>query len=118
MRKRWLPSSDRAMRLNIPPIALAVLLLPTPPATAAPRTHTVVIDAMKFGPMPAGVRPGDRIVWINKDLFRHTATAKDGSFNVDLMPGARSASVVRKPGAIPVFCRYHPAMRTTLKVSS
>ena len=106
------------MRFHVLPIALAVLLLPTPPATAAPRTHTVVIDAMKFGPMPAGVRPGDRIVWINKDLFRHTATAKDGSFNVDLMPGAQAASVVRKAGAIPIFCRYHPGMRTVLKVSA
>ena len=106
------------MRLRVPPIALAVLLLPTPPATAAPRTHTVVIDAMKFGPMPAGVKPGDRIVWINKDMFRHTATAKDGSFDVDLMPGARAASVVKRAGAIPVICRYHPGMRATLKVSA
>jgi plastocyanin len=106
------------MRLRVPPIALAVLLLPTPPATAAPRTHTVVIDAMKFGPIPAGVKPGDRIVWINKDMFRHTATAKDGSFDVDLMPGARAASVVKRAGAIPVICRYHPGMRATLKVSA
>lgn len=104
--------------MRVPPIALAVLLLSTPPAMAAPRTHTVVIGAMKFGPMPAGVRPGDRIVWINKDMFRHTATAKDGSFNVDLMPGAQAASIVKRAGAIPVFCRYHPGMRTVLKVSA
>ena len=104
--------------MRILPIALAVLLLPTPPAMAAPRTYTIVINAMKFGPMPAGVRPGDRIVWINKDMFRHTATARDGSFNVDLMPGAKGTSVLRKAGVIPVFCRYHPGMRTMLKVSA
>ena len=118
MPKCWLRSSDRAMRLHVPAIVLAVLLLPMPPATAAPRTHTIVIQAMKFGPMPAGVRPGDRIVWINKDMFRHTATARDGSFNVDLMPGARGSTVAGKAGAIPVFCRYHPGMRTVLKVSA
>jgi plastocyanin len=106
------------MRIPGPYIALAVLLLPTPPATAAPRTHTIVIEAMKFGPMPAGVKPGDRIVWINRDLFRHTATAKDGSFNLDLMPGKQAATVVKRVGAIPVFCRYHPGMRTMLKVSA
>ena len=104
--------------MRVTHIALAVLLLSTPPAMAAPRTHTVVIDKMKFGVMPAGVKPGDRIVWVNKDMFRHTATARDGSFNVDLMPGAKGTSVVRRAGAIPVFCRYHPAMRTTLKVSA
>ena len=98
-------------------VALAVLLMPSPPASAAPRTHTVVIDKMKFGAVPAKLRAGDRIVWINKDMFRHTATAKDKSFDVDLQPGARGVSVVRKSGAIPVVCRYHPGMRAMLKVS-
>ena len=98
-------------------IALSVLLMPLPPASAAPRTHSVVIDKMKFGPMPAGLHAGDRIIWVNKDMFRHTATAKDGSFDVDLQPGASGVSVVRKAGAISVVCRYHPGMRAMLKVS-
>ena len=97
-------------------IALAVLLMPLPPASAAPRTHMIVIDAMKFGPVPAALRPGDRIIWVNKDMFRHTATAKDGSFDVDLQPGSKGVSVVRKAGAISVACRYHPGMRAMLKV--
>ena len=104
------------MRLSAPAIALAVLLLPPPPAMAAPRTHVVVIDKMKFGAMPAGVRAGDRITWANKDLFRHTATARDGSFDIDLMPGARKTVLIRKAGAIPVVCRYHPGMTAMLKV--
>ena len=104
------------MRLDAPLVALAVLLLATPPAAAAPRTHVVVIDKMKFGAMPAGVRAGDRISWVNKDMFRHTATAGDRSFDVDLPPGARKMSVVRKAGEIAVICRYHPGMRTTLRV--
>ena len=104
------------MRFCTPPIALAVLLLPPPPAMAAPRTHVVMIDKMKFVAMPAAVRAGDRITWVNKDLFRHTATARDGSFDVDLMPGARKTVLIRKAGAIPVFCRYHPGMTALLKV--
>ncbi|WP_294120581.1 hypothetical protein [Sphingomonas sp.] len=111
------------MRVRTPIIALAVLLLSSPPAVAAPQTptpqtHVVVIDKMKFGTVPASVRIGDRILWVNKDLFRHTATAKDGSFDVDLAPGARATSIVRKAGALLVNCRYHPAMRATLKVSA
>jgi plastocyanin len=104
------------MRFHAPPIALAVLLLPSPPAMAAPPTHVVVIDKMKFGVMPARVRAGDRITWVNRDLFRHTATAKDGSFHVDLQPGAKATVTVRRPGAIPVVCRYHPGMKAMLKV--
>jgi plastocyanin len=106
------------MRVCAPTIALAVLLLSSPPAVAAPQTHIVVIDKMKFGAVPPSVRVGDRILWVNKDMFRHTATARDGSFSVDLPPGARGASIVRKAGALLVNCRYHPAMRATLKVSA
>ena len=97
-------------------IAPAVLLMPMPPASAAPRTHTVVIDKMKFGAMPTGLHAGDRIVWVNKDMFRHTATAKDGSFDIDLKPGATGVTIL-KAGAISVVCRYHPGMRAMLKVS-
>ena len=109
------------MRFRVPLIALAVLLLPPPPSVAAPRTtprtHVVVIDKMKFGAMPASVRAGDRISWVNRDLFRHTATAKGGGFDVDLPPGAKATTVVRGKGAITVTCRYHPGMRATLKVT-
>jgi plastocyanin len=104
------------MRLRAFIVALTALSMPMPPASAAPRTHTVVIDQMKFGAVPANLRVGDRIVWVNKDMFRHTATAKDKSFDVDLQPGAKGVSVVRKAGAISVICRYHPGMRAMMKV--
>jgi plastocyanin len=104
------------MTLRALVIALVVLSMPLPPASAAPRTHQVVIDKMKFGAVPADLRVGDRILWVNKDIFRHTATAKDRSFDVDLQAGASGTSVVRKTGAISVICRYHPGMRAMLKV--
>lgn len=117
MPSNWRPGSDRAMKAPAFTVALAVLLMPSPPASAAPRTYTVVIDKMKFGPVPASLHPGDRIVWLNKDMFRHTATAKGGSFDLDLKPGASAATTVRKAGAIVVVCRYHPGMRAMLKVA-
>ena len=104
------------MRLRASIVALAVLLMPLPPASAAPRTYTVVIDKMKFGATPTGLHAGDRIVWVNKDMFQHTATAKDKSFDLDLKPGASGTTVVRKAGAISVVCRYHPGMRAMVKV--
>ena len=102
--------------MRMPPAGLAVLLLSSPALAAAPRTHVVVIGQMKFGQAPAGVRPGDTILWINRDIFRHTATARNGSFNVDLPPNARARTVVRAKGAIPFYCKYHPGMTGTLRV--
>ena len=95
----------------------ALLLFAPQPVAAAPQTHVVVIDKMKFGPLPAGVRAGDTIVWENRDMFRHTATAKDGSFNIDLAAGAKGKTVVRKAGAIAFTCKYHPGMRGVLKAA-
>ena len=85
-------------------------------AAAAPHTYTVVIDKLKFGPLPAQLHKDDAIIWVNKDMFRHTATAADHSFDVDLMPGKAGKIVLKKSGTIPFICRYHPNMRGTLQV--
>lgn len=96
--------------------AAALLLWTPPPAAAAPRTHMIVMEKMKFGAVPS-VKAGDTILWVNKDMFRHTATAKNGAFNVDLAPGAKGKMVVRKAGSIAFTCKYHPGMRGMLKVA-
>jgi plastocyanin len=102
------------MRIALLP--LAFLLAAMAPATA-PKTHTIVIDKMKFGPIPARVRVGDTILWVNRDLFKHTATARDGSFNVDLVRGASGRTLVGKAGTFPFYCIYHPGMKGSLVVA-
>jgi plastocyanin len=79
-------------------------------AAAAPTVHRIVIAKMKFGPAPRNLRVGDTIVWVNQDMFRHTATARDRSFNLDLPPSASARTVIRRAGAIPYYCIYHPGM--------
>ena len=96
--------------------AAAALLWTASAAAAAPHTYTVVIDKMKFGPVPALLHKGDSIVWVNHDLFRHTATATDHSFDVDLQPNGKAKTVLNKAGTIAFVCRYHPGMRGTLHV--
>ena len=95
--------------------AAALLLWTPPPAAAAPRTHVIVMEKMKFGAVPA-VKAGDTILWVNKDMFRHTATARNGAFNVDLAPGAKGKTVLRKAGEFAFTCKYHPGMRGVLRV--
>ena len=87
------------------------------PAEAAPKVHTIVMNKMAFGPAPAGIKAGDLILWVNKDLFRHTATARDKSFDVNLAAGKSARMVVRKAGLINYFCRYHPGMKGQLAVA-
>jgi plastocyanin len=95
----------------------ASLLLSTPVA-AAPQTHVIVMDKMKFGAVPTKIRKGDTILWVNRDLFRHTATAANKSFDVDLPPKTQKRMTIRTSGAIAFICKYHPGMRGMLRVAA
>lgn len=102
-----------------PPFLAALLIaaaLAARPAAADPTVHVIRIADMRFGPAPAGVRVGDAIEWVNADLFEHTATARDRSFDLDLKPGAAARIVVRSAGEIAYFCRFHPGMTDRIVV--
>ena len=100
--------------------ALALGLLASIDAAAlakpAPRSFRVTIADMKFGPTPKDLRAGESIEWVNADIFRHTATARNGAFDVDLAPKARVRTVLRKAGEVSFYCRYHPRMTGKLTV--
>ena len=83
-------------------------------ASAEPRAHVVVMQNMRFGPIPAGIKAGDTILWVNRDVVPHTVTARDRSFDLILAAGRSGRTVVRAPGTIAFYCRYHPAMRSVL----
>src|SRR5256885_15037088 len=96
--------------------ALLLAVLTGSPAAAAPHTYTIVIDKLKFGPMPPTLHKGDTIIWANRDFLQHTATAADHSFDVNLPAGKAAKTLLRKSGSIPFVCRYHPGMRGILTV--
>ena len=87
-----------------------------PATTRAHRVHVIVIDKMQYGPIPTDVRAGDIIEWTNKDILEHSATARDGHFDVDLKPGA-SGRVTVTVGTVVFFCKFHPTMTGTLVVN-
>lgn len=95
----------------------AAVILSSPLSLAAGRRYEIILAKMKFGLAPEGLRVGDTVVWVNRDLFRHTATARDLSFDVDLAPNAEAAVVLAHPGIVAVYCRLHPGMNLQLEVS-
>jgi plastocyanin len=86
-------------------------------AKPGPHSFRVTIADMKFGPAPANARVGDVIEWVNADIFQHTVTARNGAFDVDLAPGARARTKLRKPGRVAFYCRYHPGMTGVILVA-
>jgi plastocyanin len=81
-------------------------------AFAAPRTHVVVIEGMKFSPEVLEVHVGDTIVWNNKDFFPHTVTAEDHGFDSkEIASGSSWKLKITKAGDMPYFCTLHPVMK-------
>ena len=77
----------------------------------APVTHVVTIENMEFRPSQLTVHSGDQIVFSNKDLFPHTATADDKSFDShSIAPGATWKYRARRPGQFAYKCAFHPVM--------
>lgn len=96
-------------------IAFAVALLSMAvPARAA--TIEITMENLVISPAEVSAKVGDTIAWINKDAFAHTATAKNGDFDVTLPPKKSATFVVKKAGTVDYYCRYHPNMKATLKI--
>lgn len=81
---------------------------------AAPRRHVVEIRGMAFHPAVIEVARGDTVVWINRDIVPHTATAKSAWDTGVLPQGARGLVVPRRPGELRYLCTLHPTMQGRL----
>ena len=59
---------------------------------------------------------GDTLVWVNRDVLRHTATDRGQAFVLVLEPGATAKTVLNAAGHLRVYCRYHPGMTAEIEV--
>jgi plastocyanin len=85
------------------------------PAHAA--TIQITIDNLVFAPAEVSVNVGDTIEWINKDVLAHTATARNGDFDVTTPPKKTVTSVLKKAGSVEYYCRFHPNMKAVLTIA-
>jgi plastocyanin len=92
------------------------MLLSLSGGSAIGADYTVVVTKMQFGPLPSELHVGDSITWKNDDIFRHSATAKDESFDVDLPAKQDVAMPLETAGEWAFVCKFHPGMTGTLIV--
>ena len=83
------------------------------------RAETITIEMKDLVVTPAEItaKVGDTIVWENRDVFAHTATATDKSFDVMLPPKKSGSLTVTKAGTFDYFCKFHPNMKAKLTVT-
>ena len=96
--------------------ACGVLLVGGAIAAGKAATHSVVIDGVAYQPEAITVKRGDTVVWVNKDPFPHTVTAKGVFDSHDIAAGKSWKYTARKVGEYAYICTLHPNMKGTLKV--
>jgi plastocyanin len=95
---------------------VAALLLATSNSAHAAIIQ-ITMENLVISPAEASAKVGDTIEWINKDVFAHTATARNGDWDVNLPPKKNGTLVMKKAGAVEYYCRFHPNMKATLTVT-
>ena len=96
-------------------IVAALMLAMSVSANAA--TIQVTMQDLVISPAEASAKVGDTIEWINKDIFAHTATARNGDWDVMMPPNKTVTSVLNKAGTVEYYCRFHPNMNATLVIA-
>lgn len=99
-------------RLWLAGLALIITAMP-----AGAETIQVTIDRLVFSPATVEAKVGDTIVWVNKDMFAHTATVK-GGWEVMIPPKKSASLTLKAAGPVDYFCRFHPNMKGRLLVAS
>src|SRR5258705_5691466 len=100
---------------RIVPIVAALTLAMSVSAHAA--TIQITMENLVISPAEASAKVGDTIEWINKDIFAHTATARNGDWDVTMPPKKTVTLVLKKAGTVEYYCRFHPNMKATLTVA-
>jgi plastocyanin len=99
-------------------LQLVALLFVALAGHTVPRTHTVEIRGMEFHPAALTAGVGDTIVWINRDIVPHSATAsgQTGWDTGTLTQGQTGRYVANSKGVISYVCTLHPTMHGKLTV--
>ena len=68
------------------------------------------IEKIAFAPQQISAHVGDTIEWVNADIVAHTATARNGAWDVMLPPDSTKRVALKAAGAVDYYCKFHPNM--------
>ena len=98
-------------------IAMLFLIASACAALAGEVVHVTISD-LAFSPAEITARAGDTIEFVNSDFVDHTATAKDGEWDVLVAAGTAGRLQLTEAGTFDYFCRFHPNMTAKIHVSA
>jgi uncharacterized membrane protein/plastocyanin len=104
-------------KLGVTGIATVQAAPNTPQAQPAPGTSNapvVIMKGVRFQPPELSVRPGETVEFKNEDMFAHTVTASDGSFDSGLIQPGTSWKLTMPKHSVSFHCAPHPNMHGKL----
>ena len=80
-------------------------------------TIRIVMDKMVYSPAETKATVGDTIEWVNSGILAHTATARNGDWDVTIAAKKTVSLVLKKAGTVDYYCRYHPNMNGRIVIA-
>ena len=96
---------------------LGALILVVTTGVARADTIQVKMEKLGFVPVEITAHVGGTIEWVNSDFVTHTATARDGSWDVLIPVNAKKTVVLKTEGTVEYYCNFHPNMTGRILVS-
>ena len=96
-------------------LSLAALIVGAS-VSAQTATFQILMENLEIVPAEVSAKVGDTVEWVNKDVLAHTATARNGDFDVMMPPNKTTIYVLKKAGTVDYYCRFHPNMKARLKI--
>lgn len=96
---------------------VGALLLVAFAAVARADTIQVRMEKLVVVPVNISAHVGDTVEWVNADFVAHTATARNGAFDIMLPPNATKSVVLKAEGVIDYYCKFHPNMTGQITVA-
>jgi len=89
-------------------LAISLFALGAEPGRA--ETLHVTMEQIAYAPAQLSASVGDTIQWDNKDIVTHSATARNGAWDLTIAPDGKNSVVLKSPGTVDYYCRFHPNM--------
>jgi plastocyanin len=93
----------------------ALLLIALRSADAA--VIQIKMANVAYAPAQVSAHVGDTVEWTNDDIVAHTATARNGAWDVMIEPKGKGSITLKSPGTIEYYCRLHPNMVGSITAS-
>ena len=96
---------------------LGVLLLAIVAGPTRADGIRVSIEKLAFTPPQVSAHVGDTIQWVNADFVTHTATARNGDWDVMIPADPPRILVLTAGGMVDYYCKFHPNMTGRISVA-